>query len=190
MVYNDYGDRAGLRGVCNEVNIHTHFHTNNLKSVHMDHTERVTRTEEREGENGIGGGIEAGGGIGHGNGVGGENGDVNVDRGGTGAGTRTKVKANEGTPNGSGDGCGNGAGTGTGTGVETCRGTQDAHGDGNEEGTREGGGEANKRKKPHETCRRDQSLSFSTRHHLCRPGVALVGTQQLRSQRPGSIHAL
>ena len=35
--------------------------------------------EERDGANGIGGGIEVGGGIGHANGTGGENGDVKSD---------------------------------------------------------------------------------------------------------------
>ena len=34
-----------------------------------------------------------------------------------------------------------------------------------------------------------QALSFSTRHHLCRQGVALSGTRQLRSQGPVSVHA-
>ena len=55
-----------------------------------------------------------------------------------------------------------GAGTGEGIGRErergwlvTCRGTQDENGDGNEDGIKEGGGEANERKKPHKTCRRD-----------------------------------
>ena len=55
-----------------------------------------------------------------------------------------------------------GAGTGEGIGrvrerrwLVTCRGTQDENGDGNEDGIKEGGGEANERKKPHKTCRRD-----------------------------------
>ena len=34
-----------------------------------------------------------------------------------------------------------------------------------------------------------QALSFRTRHHLCRQGVALASTQQLRSQNPVSLHA-
>ena len=34
-----------------------------------------------------------------------------------------------------------------------------------------------------------QALSFRTRHHLCRQGVALVNTQPLRSQNPVSVHA-
>ena len=143
MVYSDYGDRAGLRGYVQlSKHTHKHSHTNKLGSVHMDHTEDVPRTEEREGVNGVEGEIEDGGGIGHGNGVGGENGDVKGDRGGTGARTRTKVGANEGTPNGSGDGSGNGAGTGTGTGVETCRETQDENGD----GMRTGSGRAEERR--------------------------------------------
>ena len=69
--------------------------------------------------------------------------------------------------------------------METCRGTQYENGDGNEKGIREGGGEPNKRMKPHKTCRRDQSYSFRTRHHLCRSGVALAGTRKLRSQARG-----
>ena len=34
-----------------------------------------------------------------------------------------------------------------------------------------------------------QALSFRTCPHLCRQGVALAGTRQLRSQGPGSVHA-
>ena len=34
-----------------------------------------------------------------------------------------------------------------------------------------------------------QALSFHTRHHLCRQGVALASTRQLRSQDPVSVHA-
>ena len=34
-----------------------------------------------------------------------------------------------------------------------------------------------------------QALSFRTCHHLCRQGVALANTRQLRSQGPVSIHA-
>ena len=48
----------------------------------------------------------------------GENGKVTGDGGRTGAGTRTKIEVNEGTPEESGDGSGNGAGTGTRTGWE------------------------------------------------------------------------
>ena len=68
---------------------------------------------------------------------------------------------------------GNGAGAETGTGLETYRRTQDENGDGNEDGIREGGGEASERKKPHKTCRRDQSFLFRTRHHLCRPRLRM-----------------
>ena len=32
-------------------------------------------------------------------------------------------------------------------------------------------------------------LSFRTRHHLCRHGMRLAGTRQLRSQGAGSVHA-
>ena len=35
----------------------------------------------------------------------------------------------------------------------------------------------------------EQVLSFRTRHHLCRQGVALASSRQLRSQGPVSIHA-
>ena len=34
-----------------------------------------------------------------------------------------------------------------------------------------------------------QALSFRTRHHLCRQGVVLGSTRQLRSQGPVSVHA-
>ena len=34
-----------------------------------------------------------------------------------------------------------------------------------------------------------QALSFRTRHHLCRQGVALASTRQLHSQGPASIQA-
>ena len=34
-----------------------------------------------------------------------------------------------------------------------------------------------------------QALSFRTRHHLCRQGVALASTRQLRSQSPVSVQA-
>ena len=34
-----------------------------------------------------------------------------------------------------------------------------------------------------------QALSLRTRRHICRRGVALAGTQQLRSQDPMSVHA-
>ena len=33
------------------------------------------------------------------------------------------------------------------------------------------------------------ALSFRSRHHLCRQGVALAGTRELRSQGPVSVHA-
>ena len=33
-----------------------------------------------------------------------------------------------------------------------------------------------------------QVLAFRTRHHLCRQGVALASTRQLRSQGPVSVH--
>ena len=34
-----------------------------------------------------------------------------------------------------------------------------------------------------------QTLSFGTCHHLCKQGVVLAGTRQLRSQGPVSVHA-
>ena len=34
-----------------------------------------------------------------------------------------------------------------------------------------------------------QALSFGTRHHLCRQGVALASTRQLHSQGPASVQA-
>ena len=65
----------------------------------------------------------------------------------------------------------------------------DGNRDGNENGIGEGRGDAKKRKKPHENCRHDQTLSFRTRHYLCRRGVALTSTQKLRLQGPVPVHA-
>ena len=39
------------------------------------------------------------------------------------------------------------------------------------------------------SCVLQQALSFRTRHHLCRQGMALSSTRQLRSQSPVSMHA-
>ena len=74
---------------------------------------------------------------------------------------------------------------GSGNGNESSNG--DGNGDAGEDGIREGVGEVNE--KPHESCRHDRALSFPTCHHLCRQGVALAGTRQLRSQGPVSVHA-
>ena len=98
------------------------------------------------------------------------NGDGDEDGAGAGAGTATAtaVEANKEANHGNGDGSGNGAGKGTGTGVETCGRTQDGKGDRSEDGNEsssgdgngnediigEGGGEAKKRKKPQNSCRR------------------------------------
>ena len=68
-------------------------------------------------------------------------------------------------------------------------GNDDEDGGGDRNGIGERGGEAKKRKKPHKKCRRAQALSFRTCHHLCRQGVALAGTQQLRLQGPVPVHA-
>ena len=72
-------------------------------------------------------------------------------------------------------------GTGRKVGTETRAGyvkeDQDMNGDGNEDRIGEGGGEVKKLNKPHKNCRRDQALLFRTRHHLCRQGLALVGTR-------------
>ena len=50
--------------------------------------------------------------------------------------------------------------------VKYANGDADVNGEGNEDGAREGGGEEKKRKKTHDSCRRNQALLFSTRHHL------------------------
>ena len=86
-------------------------------------------------------------------------------------------------------GDGNGSRAGTRTGVEANEGAQHGNEDKDGDGNGEDGGKAKKRMKPRKSCRRDQALSFRTRHHLCRQGVALAGTQKLRSQGPGSVHA-
>ena len=132
-----------------------HLRSQGPVSVHAHCTEGVTGSERWEGANGVGGGIRVGGGNGDGNGDGNGGGNVNVDGDGDGAGTRTWVGVNEETQDGNGDGSGEGAGTGTGMRVETRGRTQDESGDGNEDGIGEGEGEAKKRKKPHESCRRD-----------------------------------
>ena len=94
-------------------------------------------------------------------------------------GTGTGVETSGRTQDGDGDGSGDGNDSSNG----------DGNGDGNEDGIGEGGGGAKKRKKPHKNCRRYQALSFRTRHHLCRQGVALAGTWQLRLQGPVPVHA-
>ena len=129
----------------------------------------VTGSEGQEGANGVGGGIGVEGGKGDGNG------DVNGHGDGDGTGTGTGVEVNEGSQDGNGDVTGDGAGTGMGTGVGTHTRTPDGNGDGNGDGSEdssgdgngdenhgngnedrigEGGREAKKRKKPHNSCRR------------------------------------
>ena len=110
------------------------------------------------------------------------------------------MEANEGTQDWNGKGSEDGAETGTG--VETRRQTQDGNGDGSRDGNESSsgygngdedgngdGGEAKKRNKSHKNFRCDQALSFRTRHNLCRQGVAIAGTRQLRSQGPIPVHA-
>ena len=123
----------------------------------------VTGSEGQEGANGVGGGIGVGGGNGDGNGDGDGYGD------GDGAGAETGVEVNEGAQDGNEDGAGTGTGTGVGTrsripdgngdgngdGNEDCSGDGNGDGDnGNENRIGEGGREAEKRKKPHNSCRR------------------------------------
>ena len=137
-------------------------------SVHAHRTEWVIGRERREGANGAGASIGVGGGNGDGHGVGNGvgNGDMNGDGDGDGAGTRsiTGVEGNEGTQNGNGDGSGDGneSSRGNGNWIAECR--------------------------RGKSGRRDQALSFRTRHHLCRQGVALASTRQLRSQGPMSVY--
>ena len=90
----------------------------------------------------------------------------------------TRGRTRDGNEGGRGDG--NESSSGDGNGDE------DGKGDRNEDGIGEGGGEA---KKPHKSCRLEQALLSRTRHYLCRQGVVLAGTQQLRSQGPVSVHA-
>ena len=146
-------------------------HSQGPASVQVHRTGGLTGSEGKEGANGVGGGI----GVGSGNGDG--NGDVNGHGDGDGAGTGAGVEVNEGAQDGNGDGSGDGAGTGTGTGTGTGvrRRTSDGNGDwngdggednsvdgnedddngnGNDNRIGEGGREAKKRKKPHNSCRR------------------------------------
>ena len=101
-----------------------------MGSVHAHRTKGVTRFEEREGANGVGGGK------GDENGVRSGSGDVNGD----GTGMITGVEANEGTQDENGDGSGNRAGTVTETGVETREGTYIGNGDGIESSSGDGNG--------------------------------------------------
>ena len=78
-----------------------------------------------------------------------------------------------------------GTGTGAGTGGNWSssgdgNGDEDGNVDGNGDGIGEGGGDVKASKKPHESCRRDQTLLIRTHHHLCRQGMAFSGTRQLR----------
>ena len=86
---------AGTRQLCSQ----------GLGPVHTHRTEGVTRSEEREGANGVGDEI----------GVGGDNGDGHEVRGGNGDGdgAGTGVEANKGAQNGNEDGSENKAGMGT-----------------------------------------------------------------------------
>ena len=68
-------------------------------------------------------------------------------------------------------------------------GDEDGSGDEDGNGIGEGGAGVEKHREPFKSCRRKQALSFRMRHHLCRQGVALAGTQQLCSQCPVSVHA-
>ena len=44
-------------------------------------------------------------------------------------------------------------------------------------------------RKPRKSCRRDQALSFRTRHHLRKQSVALAGARQLHPQGMVPVHA-
>ena len=198
---------------------HTHTHTNNrallfrtrihlcrqrvalagtrqlrsqgLGPVHAHLTEGVTRSEGREGTNGVGGEI----------GVGDGNGDVHRVGGGNGAGTGTGVEANEGAQNGNEDVSGDGVGTGTGTRMEIRRRTQDGNGDGSGDGNESssgdgtghedengngneyriggGGRESKKRLKPHKSCRR----------HVEKGGNLGGKRKECRKERVGTVAA-
>ena len=138
-------------------------HSQGPASVQAHRTGGVTGSEGQEGANGVGGGIGVGGGNGDGKG------DVDGQGDGDGAGAGTGVEVSEGAQDGNGDGAGTGTGTGVGTRSRTPDGNGDGNGDGsedssgdkngdgdngNENGIREGEGEAKKRKKPQNSCRR------------------------------------
>ena len=82
---------------------------------------------------------------------------------------------------------------GSGDGNESSSGgrneDEDGEKDSNEDGIGEGRAKAKKLKEPHKNCRRDQALSFRTRHHPCRQGMVLGGTRHLRLVGPVSVHA-
>ena len=117
---------------------------------------------------------------------------MNRDGDGDGAETRTEMEVNIRTQDGKGGGNRDGSGDRNESSSGDGNGNEGGNGNGNEHGIGEGGGEAEKRKRPLITrfcCGRDRALSFRTRHHLCRQGVALAGTQQLRSKGAVSVHA-
>ena len=99
----------------------------------------------------------------------------------TGMGVKTRGQTQHRNGNGSGDANESSSGDGNRD--------DNGNGDGNEDAVGEGEGEAKKRMKPHGNCRRDQALSFCTRHYLCRQGVALASTRQLRSQGSAPVQA-
>ena len=88
------------------------------------------------------------------------------------------------TQDGSGDGSGDGNNSSSGDGNWE----EDEKGDENEDGIGGSGREAKKRRKTHKGSRHDRTLSFRTHRYLCREGVALSGTRQLRLQGPESVY--
>ena len=100
-------------------------------------------------------------------------------------GMGTGVEAEERMQDVNGDESGDGAGMGT---EAETRAVVEMNEDGIGIGVGEGGGEGKKREKPHNSCGRDQALSFRTRHHICRQGVAITGIRQLRSQGLVPVH--
>ena len=100
---------------------------------------------------------------------------------GTGMGVKTRGQTQDRNGNGSGDGNESSSGDGYRD--------DNGNGDGNEDAVGEGEGEAKKCMKLRGNCRRNQALSFCTRHYLCRQGVALASTRQLRSQGSARVQA-
>ena len=68
---------------------------------------------------------------------------------------------------------GRGGGGGDESSSGDGNGDENGNGDGNEDEIGEGGRETKKSKKPHKSRRRDQALSFRTRHHLYKQRVRL-----------------
>ena len=109
------------------------------------------------------------------------NGDGRLDGNGDWVGTRTgrRIETRGRTQDGNGDGNRDGNESSSGNGNED----EDGNEDENEDGIVDGGREVKKRNRQQKSCRRDQALSFRTRHHLCRQGGLRAPDSSVRKAR-------